>query len=361
MVKIRLLKKILTNLGISLLSFLILFVLLELGFRLTEKLSAPEDPSQIWAIYDRDLGYRLRPNFADFNEYGLRDDPIDSRKTKFRLLLLGDSVPFYGDNLDDTYPGRLETIINNDSQLVATEVINAGIKGYTTYQELLYLKKYGLAFNPDLVCISFVLNDLHKFLHQFVVENGEIVGENYVFSETAVQTVKNPLYQLARKSHFLVWLRHQLSIFDTLIEFKTSNGFTFDYRPDFNTAWKDKPWEYINTYFSEFGKLSNEHDFKVFVVVFPFGEQLREEYLERDYEYVTKPQRKLKKICAEFDIPLLDLLNEIDPETHLLEDQIHLTRQGRQIAAHKIAQFLKTKQLIPTNSNINSMTSHHQQ
>lgn len=38
---------------------------------------------------------------------------------------------------------------------------------------------------------------------------------------------------------------------------------------------------------------------------------------------------------------------KIDREKHLLGDRIHLTKQGRDMVAEKIAIFLKQKKLIP--------------
>ncbi|HWP48968.1 MAG TPA: SGNH/GDSL hydrolase family protein [Candidatus Limnocylindrales bacterium] len=349
----QILKDLLAKVSLALMSLIIFFIVLELGFRGIEGLSNwMHKSSKPWAIYDEDLLYRPRPDYEDLNSDGLRNRPIDPVKTKFRLLILGDSIPFYGDNPEDTYVGRLETNLHKDPDLVPIETINAGIKGYTNYQELVYLKKYGLKFNPDLIGVSFCLNDLHKFLHQFKVENGEIVSDTYEFTEEAVHSVDSTAYQLARKSHFLVWLRHKLSIFESLIELKTQEGFTFDYRPDFRTAWKDESWPPIENQLKEMVELGKTHGFRVFLVVFPFGEQLREDYLARDRAYVTKPQQKLKAICERLGIPMLDLFPDIDRKKHLLEDQIHLTREGRELVAEKIALFLKREQLVPTRSMI---------
>jgi hypothetical protein len=50
------------------------------------------------------------------------------------------------------------------------EIINASTPGYTTYQELIFFKKYILQTNPDIVILAYVLNDNHKFLHKFDAE-----------------------------------------------------------------------------------------------------------------------------------------------------------------------------------------------
>jgi hypothetical protein len=52
-------------------------------------------------------------------------------------------------------------------------VINAGMPGYTTYQELEFLKLYGLEMEPDLVVLGFVFNDvvaneLEKYIVNFL-------------------------------------------------------------------------------------------------------------------------------------------------------------------------------------------------
>lgn len=331
-------------------SLIMLFVVFEVGFRLISTLGKwgyGLMGKEIWAIYDKDLQYRLRPNYKDHNSDGLRDDPISPIKSKFRILMLGDSIPYYGDSISDTYVGRLELKLNKIPKIVPTEVINAGTKGYTTYQELVYLKKYGLNFKPDVVGISFCLNDLHKFLHRFEVKNRKIVGNTYQMTKEAVKTVDSPIYQLARKSQFLVWLRRKLSIFGNIIDLKTKDGFTFDYRPDFNPAWKDKPWNMIDELITELVQIGKQNEFKIFIVIFPFGEQLRQDYQERDYNYVTKPQRRLKSICEKHDIAYLDLFNDLDRKEHLLDDDIHLTRQGRKLVAAKIAAFLKQNGFIP--------------
>jgi len=130
-------------------------------------------------------------------------------KRRFRILMLGDSVACFRDNPADMFPGRLEAQ-RSDPSLVATEVLTAGVRGYRNYEELQYLSHYGLELQPDLV-------DLHRLLHSSKVENGRIVGE-YEFTEEAVRSVDSSLYQIARKSRSLVWLRRQVSLFDSLID-----------------------------------------------------------------------------------------------------------------------------------------------
>ncbi len=325
---------------------LIAFAGAEIGLRAYDYISK-QAQGETWAVYDEDLGYRNRPNYGDHNADGLRRPPIGPKQDRFRILMLGDSVAYYGDSAADTFVGRLGAVLDHDPARAPSEVINAGTRGYTNYQELVYLKKYGVKFQSDLVGVAFVLNDLHKFLHQFEVKDGQIVGQSYHFSPEAIQSVDSWVYRLARKSVFLVWLRENVSLLGRWADLRAAQGYTFDYRPDFNTAWKEEAWEPIAAQLGEMVALGKEAGFRVFLVAFPFGEQLRADYLARDRAHVTRPQQRLKLICERLDIPYLDLFPEIEAEKHLVSDGIHLTREGRELAARRIAAFLAEQELIP--------------
>jgi lysophospholipase L1-like esterase len=328
-------------------SLLLVLVTLEMGFRIQHAWRL-RSQGEIWAVYDADLGYRLNPGFDDINADGLRDHPVQPKGQRFRILMLGDSVAYYGEDVDDTFPGRLERTLEQDPALAPIDVLNASVKGYTNYQQMLYLERHGLRFEPDLVGVAFVLNDCFRFLHQFKVEDGRIVGDSYELTPEAVQSVESWLYRTLRKSAFLVWLRHQLAIAEDAIALGTSGGYSFDYRPDFRTAWLDQPWRDVESQLARMRDLGKLHDFRVFLVAFPFGDQYREDYLARDRGYVLKPQQILREICRRLGIPYLDLYPELDPARHLEEDRIHLTAEGRHQVGRRLAAFLSEQGLVPS-------------
>ena len=333
------------KLTLSIGSLVMIFAVLEVGFRFRAALAA-RGAGAGWAVYDEDLGYRLNPGFGDTNADGLRDRPVAPKAGRFRVLMLGDSVGYYGDDVDDTYVGRLRTRLAENPGLAPFDVLNAGIKGYTNYQELVFLEKYGVGFEPDLVGVGFVLNDLHRILHRFRVENGRIVGDTYDFTPEAQASVDSPLVRAARTSLFLVWLYRRLGTAAADLAYRIGGGFAFDQRLDLSTAWKDESWPAIESQLAAMKGLGVERGFGLFLVSFPFGEQYRADYLARDRRYVLKPQRRLQEICRRLEIPYLDLYGELEP-THLESDGIHLTRSGRESAAEAIASFIEKQQLIP--------------
>jgi len=331
-------------------------LVLELGLRAVAAMKNPRahegwtipggDPNEYWAIYDPDLGYRQNPKFGDMNSDGLRDHPIGPKQGRFRVLFLGDSVAVYGNNADDTFVGHLRAELKKDPALQDVDVIDAGIKGYTNYQEVLYLKKYGLQFEPDLVGFQFCMNDLFKFLHSFQVENGKLVTGTYQFSTEAVQKAPESWpVRLAKKSHLIVWAYNNLPIARSAAELQTRQGFSFDYRRDIRTAWQDAPWQDIENQLKEAVELGRERKFPVFVVALPVAVQYQADYLVKDRDYVLKPQRKLREICERLKIPFYDMYPEMNASL-FVKDGIHLTADGRRQVGEKIAAFLAGQGLL---------------
>lgn len=91
------------------------------------------------------------------NGAGLRgpwgDGPAE--RGKRRILVLGDSFTEAVHVADgQTFTTRLEQLFPG------IEVLNAGVGGYGTVQEYLYLLEEGLGYRPDLVLVMFYDNDL---------------------------------------------------------------------------------------------------------------------------------------------------------------------------------------------------------
>jgi lysophospholipase L1-like esterase len=75
--------------------------------------------------------------------------------------VLGDSFTFaLGVRFEDLYAQQLERRLNAAHTPRRFQVINAGVAGYNTRQELIYLTSEGLSLEPDLVVVGFYWNDL---------------------------------------------------------------------------------------------------------------------------------------------------------------------------------------------------------
>lgn len=311
-----------------------LFGLVEAGFQISNAihLKSPTSPyANVGSIsYDPDLLYRPR------------NLPVPgSKEGRFRVIALGDSL--IGGAPEHNLIDRLKNIVARSPELPPVEFVNAGVPGYTNYQELVFLKKFGLAMQPDAVAVVFCLNDVHRFLVDVNVVNGKF-GRSGVRKEAAGAT-QGTLLRIARRSFFLRWLKDKTALAGAAVDMYESHGYDFDYRPDLSTAWQDSPWTMIRDQMREMTDLAARHQFRLFLVVVPFGEQYRKDYLARDARHVLKPQRTLGEITRTLGIPYLDLYPSLSKGS-FVSDLIHLNEQGQERAAEKIAEFMEAEKLL---------------
>jgi lysophospholipase L1-like esterase len=114
-------------------------------------------------IYDPVLIWRPRSGqFSPFNPQGFRGPLLDKPKPAgtLRIFALGDSNTF-GWDVDEgvNWPAQLQQMFA--SSPTRTEVVNAGVWGYSSFQGLRRFREL-LEFEPDLVLISFGANDAHQ-------------------------------------------------------------------------------------------------------------------------------------------------------------------------------------------------------
>lgn len=112
------------------------------------------------------------------NSAGFRDDEYSMAKPAgtTRIAVLGDSVMF-GYKLDQTeiFSELLEERYRERDSPV--EVLNLGISGYGTFQEVATLEAVGLAFHPDLVVVGYCINDIYAGSPAlFVAERADRIG-----------------------------------------------------------------------------------------------------------------------------------------------------------------------------------------
>jgi len=115
-------------------------------------------------------GYTLRPGFRGESSFGIPfrvsaqgfrspEVAIPKAAGTRRVLVLGDSVTWgAGVPEETTFSRRLETALRSELAC-PVEVINAGISGYGSVEELDVLQNEGLRFEPDVVLVYHVEND----------------------------------------------------------------------------------------------------------------------------------------------------------------------------------------------------------
>src|ERR1044072_3194763 len=111
----------------------------------------------------RSWGKEFVNKLIRINSYGHHDDefPIQKDKDEFRGIVLGDSIAMgHGVTYEETFANQLEVLLKaSGSKYHSYQIINAGVQGYSTFQEYHVLER-SLVFRPDFIAVEFCMNDV---------------------------------------------------------------------------------------------------------------------------------------------------------------------------------------------------------
>ena len=142
-------------------------VALEFGLRITSEGQFSTSFRDLFMNDDR-IGYRLRPDTTiryqttefdtevSTNSIGLRDDEVGPKPPgEYRILVLGDSMTLAVQvPSEETFAHVLEERLNGAAAgLARYRIINAGVQGYGTVEQYLFLEQLPDVVEPDLVLL----------------------------------------------------------------------------------------------------------------------------------------------------------------------------------------------------------------
>jgi len=304
----------------------------------------PEVPLHI--VLDEPTIYGLNPQHPEISSQGLRNQEVVIPKpaNRKRILVLGDSVTF-GTSVrrEEAYPARLEAALarQGDNQV---EVINAGVSGYSPFNQLQYYKTRGRALEPDIVVVGFCMND---------VANPRLHWDNTgtAIAQIPDDAIPNELYasRLSRKRDSLL-IR---SVLYTTIKSRLFRNDATEKLPTFITGedpnlsiqvlvdQDSQEWRWLTSMYDQLRDELNADGAELIIVVFPLEYQL-------DAGYPHLPQQNLNEYCESRGIRCLDLLPRFreDPfgDYYLqdagIRDPWHLSTRGHELTAMLLADLL---------------------
>lgn len=323
-------------------------------------------------IPDATLGWRLEPNAVyryptsdgvvqvTYNERGWRDELHSFEKPAdvYRIVLLGDSfMEAYSVDGADALYSQLE------AQAAGTpvEVINLGVGGYGTLQAYLALVEEGLAYQPDLVLLSFYagndLTDNDPELNSRVRSHELQIDARPYLASTEPLTVTDVDYAAAVDAYEQalrrVWFQNSALWHIVELVFLTEGTRPEQrqalYAPYFcePTAEIDRAWQTTDTLLLEMSKVAKQADADFAVFYTPAMPEVVPEARVRVLERVPAPdelcfddppvQKRLEELLDEHNIAYVDLLPtlrkaQLDGVTVYLSSDFHWT-----VAAHRLA------------------------
>ncbi|RME84142.1 MAG: hypothetical protein D6775_06325 [Caldilineae bacterium] len=169
------------NLLLVVVSLCLSLLMVEGAVRALHLAPPPEPPGWFWRIPDPQTGWSLQPDSEGrwfnaryeydvevrINSQGLRDverSGYEKPAGTYRILLIGDSfVEGIRVPLEQTFAKQLEAELKRawtdehagPEGVKRPEVVNAGVGGWGTDQELLWYRAEGRKYDPDLVILAF--------------------------------------------------------------------------------------------------------------------------------------------------------------------------------------------------------------
>jgi hypothetical protein len=304
--------------------------------------------------------------YVKINSKGLRDYEYayEKRKGKFRILLLGDSfaeaiqVP-----LEETFPKVLERLLGRN-----VEVINAGVGSRGSVHELLYFREEGHKYQPDIVMLMFVANDVgDNWLHKVGTSNRATAVPKGVRESIRVKSFlaeHSRLYIFARDiikrqaPSAILHLLRRMGIARDAAWYQDDMPFWMHvYDREYTSIWEEA-WNVTRGLLIYLNKEAGKRDARLVAVGVTMPWQVdRSAWLDfagsdpgrMDFD---KPDRILMGFLRERGIPHLDLrpgFQEFGQKSggrlHFRYDG-HWTREGHRLAADLVAKWLVENGLV---------------
>ena len=242
-------------------------------------------------------GYEMMPSTPHYtyhypvqiNALGLRGPEVEAKKPgEVRVFALGDSMT-YGQGVadDQTIPAVAQS---NDSGRTFT-VVNGGVRGYATNQELGMLRELGPTIDPDVIILFWYWNDLNDApiadVNATFERSGPVVFETKAKIEGWLW-VKWQVRALLRRSALIMWLH---DVYRGLSQ------------PKVDTAGMDAGVKRFQSHLGEFRALAAQQNASLLVAIVPDPTSLRGEHMSDVY------RAKIAAICTEQRVPVIDLLH----------------------------------------------------
>ncbi len=199
---------------------------------------------------DDHIIYELRPNLdvtfqkvpVHTNSCGMRNREVATEKPidVYRIALLGDSFAFgWGVREEESFAQVLERSLNRAAQgKFKVEVLNFGVPGYSTFQEVYRFIDMGAQFNPDAVLVYFVSNDFgYPFMVRDMARPGKLLS-SFEFARLTWQAM-NP--DIAQQKMFLMGLDPNATL-KVLSDFTRERGIQLAVAINPYQKWPKEKW-----------------------------------------------------------------------------------------------------------------------
>lgn len=261
------------------------------------------------------VGFRYRRSQVAFtadkpfrtNSMGLRgrESTWEKPPSTSRVLLLGDSIAQgFGVREEDTFASVLERLLNRGTRGAEHEVINAGVGGYNTTQEVAYLMSEGMKLSPDVVVLALYWNDISDksgidvSAEGFLLERGSTSGPVDRAWTAAPSYMARNVLKRSRLFYFIVDRVRQLRI---AVQPDVTRANQLSVLAGTDNRQIEMRWREIEGQLALLKSVC-EQQAALLVAILPMPQQLTGEFPDVRYQTVVQD------ICGRLGLHCLDLL-----------------------------------------------------
>jgi len=292
--------------------------------------------------------YTYRPNQQAFtvdhpfvtNSLGFREqeEVTVPKGDEFRILALGDSVTVgIGVPAEDTYVAQLRKLLQPAAKPIRT--INAGVAGYSVWQEVDLLEETRHAVQPDLVTLAFYWNDVYPKPAHVTPLPVEQSGDR--------QDAWLKYARILKRSRVLSFLRERWnSLLNTWYPSADWAHRELIYNGSV-TPYVDRAYRDIEQSIRELADLQRD-GFMAVILIVPMPMQV-----QQPSPPPTQMQQRIEAMARRAGVRTLDLLEPLrkasaeKSDLYIPWDYEHFTARGHRVVAQALREYLVSERLIP--------------
>ncbi|MBT5956234.1 MAG: hypothetical protein HOG97_05675 [Candidatus Marinimicrobia bacterium] len=298
------------------------------------------------------LNYIANPEHPEHNKLGYRGEEIETPKPEgvFRIVTLGGSTTYStGTSAEESYAAFLQQMLREDYDYTQVEVINGGMSGYSSWENLANFAFRVLELKPDMIIIYVAVNDV---VAREYGSNDCYQGENAMRGLNIGRGLwveqNQPLSTSALHRFISIRLGWMPNPLDLQSAFKTVDivcqgdpeGSTLADRVEANSP------NYFERNMRNLLLLAQGND--VIPVLSTWAYYVDAERPDHWINAINQHNDITRQLAEELNIMLVDLATQLPIDSEFWEiDGIHLVAKGTQEQAKHYAQFLDESGLIP--------------
>jgi lysophospholipase L1-like esterase len=269
------------------------------------------------------------------NSWGFCDDEFVVVKpaNTVRIAALGDSITTaLNVSRGERFTERIETCLNHKGHTKQFEVMNFGVGGYNTLQEVATLQTKVLPFQPDIVLIAYCLNDnlpnADGGLYQLLMDQVSTKPDKWI--SAFQRNTQSRFCKLIRKSQLCTLMK---SVWDTKFSKEKIAKKKPGTEPDI-----------VTQAFSRLSSIRQKYGCPVVVVVFPYFKNMSDyAYRHLHVEVAAKAERYGFQVLDLFGYYLKEIERDGTEFRATGSDFCHPNAFGHKIAAQAICETLEQK------------------